>query len=120
MSRIVLANWKASLAPERVLAWCDTFSAAYSPRTGIEVVLADARPWLEIFADDVRCTHGATVGQLDENALFYLRSRGIPLGESRTMLIDAFVREITDAIAPASLRNHIAALIDAASRERQP
>lgn len=40
MSRIVLANWKASLAPERALAWCDTFSAAYTPRTGIEVVLA--------------------------------------------------------------------------------
>ncbi len=81
---------------------------------------AGARPWLEIFADDVRCTHGATVGRLDDNALFYLRSRGIPLDESRTMLIDAFVREITDAIAPASLRNHIAALIDVASRERQP
>ena len=40
MSRIVLANWKASLAPERALAWCDTFSAAYKPRTGLEVVLA--------------------------------------------------------------------------------
>ena len=40
MSRIVLANWKASLAPERALAWCDSFSAAYTPRTGLEVVLA--------------------------------------------------------------------------------
>ena len=67
---------------------------------------ADTRPWLEIFADDVRCTHGATVGRLDDDALFYLRSRGIPLDESRTMLIDAFVREITDAIEPASLRDH--------------
>jgi Fe-S cluster assembly protein SufD len=81
---------------------------------------ADARPWLEIFADDVRCTHGATVGRLDDDALFYLRSRGIPLDESRTMLIDAFVREITGAIEPASLRDHIAALVDVASRERQP
>ena len=81
---------------------------------------ADARPWLEIFADDVRCTHGATVGRLDDNALFYLRSRGIPLDESRTMLIDAFVREITDSIEPASLRNHIAALIEVAARRSQP
>ena len=40
MPRIVLANWKASLAPERALAWCDSFSAAYTPRTGLEVVLA--------------------------------------------------------------------------------
>ena len=78
------------------------------------------KPELEIFADDVRCTPGATVGRLDDNALFYLRSRGIPLGESRTMLIDAFVREITDAIAPASLRDHIAALIEVAARRSQP
>jgi len=81
---------------------------------------ADTRPWLEIFADDVRCTHGATVGRLDDDALFYLRSRGIPLDESRTILIDAFVREITDAIEPVSLRDHLAALIDVATRERQP
>lgn len=81
---------------------------------------ADTRPWLEIFADDVRCTHGATVGRLDDDALFYLRSRGIPLDESRTILIDAFAREITDAIEPVSLRDHLAALIDVATRERQP
>jgi Fe-S cluster assembly protein SufD len=80
---------------------------------------ADSRPWLEIFADDVSCTHGATVGRLDDDALFYLRARAIPLDESRTMLIDAFVREITDAIAPASLRDHIAALIDVAGRRSQ-
>ncbi len=81
---------------------------------------ADTRPWLEIFADDVRCTHGATVGRLDDDALFYLRSRGISLEESRTMLIDAFVREITDAIEPASLRHHIAALIDPTARRHRP
>jgi Fe-S cluster assembly protein SufD len=72
---------------------------------------ADSRPWLEIFADDVRCAHGATVGRLDEDALFYLRSRGIPHDQSRTMLIEAFAREITDAIDPASLRDHITTLI---------
>ena len=51
---------------------------------------ADTRPWLEIFADDLRCAHGATVGRLDDDALFYLRSRGIPHDESRRMLIDAW------------------------------
>src|SRR5690606_4895824 len=55
---------------------------------------ADTRPWLEIFADDVRCAHGATVGRLDEDALFYLRSRGIPLAEARAMLVAAFAGEV--------------------------
>jgi Fe-S cluster assembly protein SufD len=75
---------------------------------------ADTRPWLEIFADDVRCAHGATVGRLDDDALFYLRSRGIPGPESRRILIDAFVAEIAGAIEPASLREHVASLLDAA------
>lgn len=74
---------------------------------------ADTRPWLEILADDVRCSHGATVGRLDEDALFYLRSRGIPETEGRTMLVDAFVRDITDAIAHPSLRDHLGTLIGA-------
>lgn len=74
---------------------------------------ADTRPWLQILADDVRCTHGATVGRLDDDALFYLRSRGIPLDEARTMLIGAFIRDITDSIPHESLRTHVAALIAA-------
>lgn len=81
---------------------------------------AESRPWLEIFADDVRCTHGSTVGRLDDDALFYLRSRGIPLEEGRALLIDAFTREITDAIEPRSLRAHIAAIVRTESREHQP
>lgn len=72
---------------------------------------SDSRPWLEILADDVRCTHGATVGRLDEAALFYLRSRGIPEGRAREILIDAFASEITDAVEPQSLRDHLAARI---------
>ncbi|MBK5223780.1 MAG: Fe-S cluster assembly protein SufD [Acidimicrobiia bacterium] len=68
---------------------------------------ADTRPWLEIFADDVRCTHGATVGRLDDDALFYLRSRGIPRTEARAMLITAFADEIIDHLTPASLRGHV-------------
>ena len=76
---------------------------------------ADSRPWLEIFADDVRCAHGATVGRLDDDALFYLRSRGISGDESRRMLIDAFVHEIAGTIEPTSLREHVATIIDAAT-----
>lgn len=56
----------------------------------------NTKPTLEIYADDVRCTHGATVGFLDHQALFYLRSRGIEESEARQMLVDAFVAEIAD------------------------
>lgn len=72
---------------------------------------ADTRPWLRILADDVRCTHGATVGRLDDDALFYLRSRGISPPVARTMLIDAFVRDVTDAIAHPWVRDHVAAIV---------
>ena len=74
---------------------------------------ADTRPWLEIFADDVRCTHGGTVGRLDEDALFYLRSRGVPLAEARAMLIAAFADEVIARIGPGSLRELVAATVQA-------
>jgi Fe-S cluster assembly protein SufD len=61
---------------------------------------ADARPWLEIDADDVACTHGATVGQIDDDALFYLRSRGIGDREARRMLVRAFADTTLDRLAP--------------------
>ena len=77
---------------------------------------ADTRPWLEILADDVRCTHGASVGRLDEDAIFYLRSRGISLAESRAMLVEAFTAEVIDSISLPSLRDWVGA---AASRGRR-
>jgi len=58
----------------------------------------DTKPQLEIYADDVKCTHGATVGQLDEDAIYYLRSRGIGLDTARQMLIHAFAGEIIDRV----------------------
>ncbi|HVW35308.1 MAG TPA: Fe-S cluster assembly protein SufD, partial [Acidimicrobiia bacterium] len=70
---------------------------------------ADSRPWLEIFADDVRCVHGATVGRLAEEALFYLRSRGVPLPEARAMLVAAFADELTSTLTPATLRERVIA-----------
>lgn len=69
---------------------------------------ADSRPWLEIFADDVRANHGSATGRLDEDALFYLRSRGIPEPEARKVLTAAFARAVVDHLHPTSLRDHVA------------
>jgi Fe-S cluster assembly protein SufD len=73
---------------------------------------ADSRPWLEIFADDVKCTHGATVGRLDDEAMFYMRSRGIAEGDARAMLIGAFVNEIIEGIRPEALRAYLETATD--------
>jgi len=67
----------------------------------------DTKPELEIYADDVKCSHGASVGELDETALFYLRSRGIPDAEARHMLIEGFLREPVEAIAEPALRDYL-------------
>ncbi|MBU6421004.1 MAG: Fe-S cluster assembly protein SufD [Gammaproteobacteria bacterium] len=64
----------------------------------------DTKPELEIYADDVKCNHGATIGQLDEQALFYLRSRGLDLDTARELLTGAFARVVTDRIAAEPLR----------------
>jgi Fe-S cluster assembly protein SufD len=58
----------------------------------------DSKPQLEIFADDVKCSHGATVGELDAEQLFYLRSRGIPVVEARGILVRAFLAEALDMV----------------------
>jgi Fe-S cluster assembly protein SufD len=68
----------------------------------------DTKPELEILADDVKCSHGATVGDLDEAALFYLESRGIPVAEARRMLIEAFASEAIGRIEDdAAVRAHL-------------
>ncbi len=69
----------------------------------------DTKPELEIYADDVKCSHGAAVGDLDETALFYLRARGIPSEEARRMLIEAFVREAVELVEQAPLREQLLA-----------
>jgi Fe-S cluster assembly protein SufD len=68
---------------------------------------ADTKPQLEIYADDVKCTHGATIGQLNAEAIFYLRARGIGLDRARRMLIHAFAGEITDRIQCEPARAHL-------------
>ena len=67
----------------------------------------DTKPQLEIYADDVKCTHGATVGQLDEEALFYIVSRGISKDEARSMLINAFANDILNPIKIDALKNNL-------------
>jgi Fe-S cluster assembly protein SufD len=67
----------------------------------------DTKPELQIHADDVKCTHGATVGQLDEKALFYIRSRGIPLKKARELLIKAFAEEIVLNIGQPEIVRYI-------------
>jgi Fe-S cluster assembly protein SufD len=66
--------------------------------------VVDTKPQLEIFADDVKCGHGGTVGQLDEAALFYLRSRGLGEAEARSLLVWAFASEMVGLVGTPSLR----------------
>ena len=72
-----------------------------------EEAVINTKPELQIHADDVRCTHGATIGQLDPEAIFYLQSRGIGLAEARNLLIFAFARDIVDRIKVAPLREEL-------------
>jgi Fe-S cluster assembly protein SufD len=67
----------------------------------------DAKPQLEIFADDVKCTHGATVGQLDEDSVFYLRARGIGEADARQMLVHGFAQQVYDRISNIPVRTYI-------------
>ena len=74
--------------------------------------VGDARPQLEIYADDVKCTHGATVGQLDREALFYLRARGLPHDDALRLLMYAFARDIVERTGIDAVRDRVEALLD--------
>jgi Fe-S cluster assembly protein SufD len=71
----------------------------------------DTKPQLEIDANDVRCTHGATVGQLNKDALFYLRARGIPEAEARSLLVYAFAADLLERITVEPLKQHFERLL---------
>ncbi|MBA2745983.1 MAG: Fe-S cluster assembly protein SufD [Flavisolibacter sp.] len=71
----------------------------------------NTKPQLEIFADDVKCSHGCTVGQLDEEGLFYLRSRGISFDKARSLLIHAFAKDVLEHIKPVAIRAYVEQLI---------
>jgi Fe-S cluster assembly protein SufD len=84
----------------------------------------NTKPQLEIFANDVKCTHGATVGQLSDDALFYLRARGIGLDEARSLLVRAFATDVTAKMGLAPVRDEIdrllTAMLPGAVREEVP
>ncbi len=71
----------------------------------------NAKPQLEIFADDVKCSHGCTIGQLDEDAMFYMQQRGIPKKEAKALLMYAFTSEVTSSIKIPELKAKIAKII---------
>ena len=88
-----------------------------SQQTSRNITLgADARietsPQLEIYADDVKCSHGATTGQLDERALFYMQTRGVPVEEARNMLTQAFMADVIDNISFEVLRQRMHMLVE--------
>ncbi|MBQ7823567.1 MAG: SufD family Fe-S cluster assembly protein, partial [Bacteroidaceae bacterium] len=70
------------------------------------------KPQLEIYADDVKCSHGATIGQLDEQALFYMRSRGIPEAEARMLLMFAFTSDVIDTVRLDALKDRLRLLVE--------
>ena len=71
----------------------------------------NTKPQLEIFADDVKCTHGATVGQLREESMFYLRSRGIPKAEAQALLVFAFAAEVLAKVTIPGVREILEKLL---------
>jgi Fe-S cluster assembly protein SufD len=81
------------------------------PISQIKIFFCQTKPQLEIFADDVKCSHGCTVGRLDEEGMFYLRSRGITEDTARSLLVHAFAIDVLEHIKPRVLRNYVDKLI---------
>lgn len=71
-----------------------------------------SKPQLEIYNDDVKCSHGATTGQLDHEALFYMRTRGIPEAEARNMLMQAFMADVIDTVSLEGLRDRLRHMVE--------
>jgi Fe-S cluster assembly protein SufD len=72
----------------------------------------NTKPQLEIFADDVKCTHGAAIGQLDEDAMFYMQARGIAAADARNLLIHAFAGEVLDGVKEDIIRDRAMRLLE--------
>ena len=73
----------------------------------------NTKPELEIYADDVKCSHGATAGELDGDAVFYLRSRGLDEESARRLLVEAFLADVVDGVEMAALRSHLQRIVSA-------
>ena len=89
---------------------CDFFQSCKNVLASDRATM-NTKPQLEIWADDVKCSHGTTTGQLSEEALFYMRSRGISADAARTLLLLAFVQQVIDKVDITSLRDHLSAKI---------
>jgi Fe-S cluster assembly protein SufD len=88
---------------------------AYQSSRGILLspdAVINTKPQLEIYADDVKCSHGAATGRIDEDALFYLRARGIPEKEARLMLVHAFAMETAETLSMEAVKDYISNLVD--------
>jgi Fe-S cluster assembly protein SufD len=85
-----------------------------------ETAIVDSKPTLEIHNDDVKCNHGSTIGQLDEEAMFYLRSRGIGEAEARGLLIYAFASDIVDRMKVEPVREQVRRQLFRSMPERLP
>jgi Fe-S cluster assembly protein SufD len=72
----------------------------------------DTKPELEILADDVKCSHGASIGDVDANQLFYMQARGIPVAEARRLLLSGFAYEVVSAVPEGALRDHVEAFVE--------
>jgi Fe-S cluster assembly protein SufD len=77
-----------------------------------EDAMVETKPQLEIYADDVKCTHGATVGQIDDEAIFYFQARGIDPGTARRLLIFAFANEILERMELEPVRARLRSLLE--------
>lgn len=73
----------------------------------------DTKPELEILADDVKCSHGASIGDVDANQMFYMQARGIPVAEARRLLLSGFAYEVVTAVPDGALRDHVEAFAEA-------
>ena len=71
----------------------------------------NTKPQLEIYADDVKCSHGSSTGKIDEDALFYLRARGLGIESARKLLLHAFINDVKQTIRINALRDHLETLI---------
>lgn len=89
-------------------------TAAYQSNRNIlltDKAVINTKPFLEIYADDVKCSHGATVGQLDADAMFYLRARGIDISNARLLLMYAFAADVLNHISIPTLHDRLDDLV---------
>lgn len=111
----ILADQSTGVFNGRVLVRQDS-QKTQAYQSNRAVVLSDdarmySKPELEIYADDVMCSHGAATGRIDPESIFYLRSRGLSLEDARKMMLQAFCRDVTDSIRVAPLREYVDQLV---------